>query len=72
MTTGYGGEKIINPLNRGNAGDLKENARERAVIMRLNAVIYNLDSGDSAVEHTHQSPYNARALNEDETRVAIG
>ena len=72
MTTGYGGEKIINPLNRGNAGDLKENARERAVIVRLNAVIYNLDSGDSAVEHTHQSPYNARALNEDETRVAIG
>ena len=72
MTTGYGGQKIINPLNRGNVGDLKENARERAVIVRLKVVIYNLDSGDSAVEHTHQSPYNARALNEDETRVAIG
>jgi hypothetical protein len=34
--------------------------------------IFNLDSGYSLVEPTPQSPYNARALNEDETRAAIG
>jgi hypothetical protein len=38
---------------------------ERAVIMRRSPSIFNIDSGYSLVEPTYQSPYNARALNED-------
>ena len=42
------------------------------MIVLLTASIFNMDTDDSLVEPTHQSPYNARALNEDETRAAIG
>mgnify|MGYP001822506669 FL=1 len=38
----------------------------------LKAPIFNFDTDNSPVEPTPQSPYNARALNEDETRVGNG
>ena len=42
------------------------------MIVQGNADIYYLNTDISLVEPTPQCPYNARALNEDETRVAIG
>ena len=40
--------------------------------MRIIADIFNIASDLRLVEPAYQSPYNARALNEDETRAAIG
>ena len=51
---------------------MREYIVKRVGNVPLKAPIFNLDSDDSLVEPTPQSPYNARALNEDETRVAIG
>ena len=34
--------------------------------------IFNVDTDYRLVEPAHHCPYNARALNEDEARVAIG
>jgi hypothetical protein len=45
---------------------------DRAVIMREPVGIFNPDTCHKPVEPVYQSPYNARARNEDETRVANG
>ena len=48
------------------------NVGKPASNVRVSAVISSQNTDDSLVEPAPQCTYNARALDEDETRVAIG